>query len=332
MDHWDDHLYVAGHGGDLHTYDISDPLAPVLVDIEAGLANGWVPLVAGDYLYVADNTLGVVVFDRSDPNSPVYLTQVDAAGGAQDLTLSPDGSTLYVAVGGAGVEVFSLDDPALPASIELIDVSYSAIAVSAARGTLWAATQQDVVAIDIQVPRAPVLLNTDETQQWAMSVDADGDRAFVGDWGYASVYGADLTVSAPDVDPSTTEVHLDADGGSATLRIQNLGNASLSLLGATSDVDGLTVEVTADSVEATDEVEMRLTWSGGATGLDAEVCLATDDPDQPQQRISVSSGGGAGEYLGLAAPDFALQGLDGQTYRLSEQVGHPVVLVYFATW
>jgi peroxiredoxin len=35
---------------------------------------------------------------------------------------------------------------------------------------------------------------------------------------------------------------------------------------------------------------------------------------------------------GVPAPDFALTGLDGTVYRLSEQLGAPVLLAYFATW
>ncbi|MEC8425195.1 MAG: hypothetical protein VX000_15530, partial [Myxococcota bacterium] len=332
MAHTDDRLYVAGHSGYLHTYDISDPLAPVLLATTSGLGNGWVPLIRGDHLYVADNSLGVVVFDRSNPDAPRHLGQVGTAGGAQDLALSDDGSTLYAAVGGAGVEAFSLEDPASPASISRIDLSYSAIAVSADGDTLWAATQQDIVAIDIRDPRAPVLLNTDETRQWAMSVDADGGRAYVADWGFASVYAADLDAAAPDLDPSTTEVHVDAAGGTATLWLTNLGNDDLALLGATSSAQGLTAAVSAETVAPGSRAWMRVQWAGGGATLDAEICLATNDPDEPQQRISVRSGGSAGQHLGLAAPDFALRGLDGQVHRLSEQIGHPVVLVYFATW
>jgi len=41
---------------------------------------------------------------------------------------------------------------------------------------------------------------------------------------------------------------------------------------------------------------------------------------------------GTGVALGNDAPDFVLEDLDGNSHRLSEQLGHPVVLVFFATW
>jgi hypothetical protein len=36
--------------------------------------------------------------------------------------------------------------------------------------------------------------------------------------------------------------------------------------------------------------------------------------------------------VGDPAPDFALEDLHGARWRLSEQLGHPVVLTYIATW
>ena len=36
--------------------------------------------------------------------------------------------------------------------------------------------------------------------------------------------------------------------------------------------------------------------------------------------------------MGFRAPDFALQAMDGKTYRLSELAGRPVLINYWATW
>jgi cytochrome c biogenesis protein CcmG/thiol:disulfide interchange protein DsbE len=39
-----------------------------------------------------------------------------------------------------------------------------------------------------------------------------------------------------------------------------------------------------------------------------------------------------GPQVGLRAPDFSLQTLDGKPFRLSEMVGRPVLINYWATW
>ena len=328
-----DHLYVVTHGGELVTFDASSPDLPVEVARTGGLANAWQPLAAGDRLYVADNTAGVVVFDRSDPAAPAHVATVEAQGGVQELAISDDGSTLYAAVGGAGVEVFSLADPDAPVSTGLIDLHYSVLSIDTDGDVLWAANQQDVAAIDISRPRSPAPLGTKETRQWAMHVAAAGGQAWVGDWGWLASYAVDADAVEPDVDPASTSLYLAEEGGEIELSIANLGAGELNLLGATSDDDRVTLAVSDAVVAPGESALLRVTYSGGG-GLDAELCLSTNDPDEPLQTLSVVDGGdvSSGAYLGTAARDFEVGGLDGQRYRLSEQLGHPVVLVYFATW
>ena len=77
-----------------------------------------------------------------------------------------------------------------------------------------------------------------------------------------------------------------------------------------------------------ERAKVRPEWEGGEN-LDATVCLASDEPTLEL----VASGNQDGNpALGTAAPDFTLQGLDGETYTLSEQLGRPVFIAYFATW
>ena len=52
---------------------------------------------------------------------------------------------------------------------------------------------------------------------------------------------------------------------------------------------------------------------------------------EPTLTLTLTAGV-VGDYLGQAAPDFALTDLNGDTHRLSEQLGAPVLLAYFATW
>ncbi len=325
-------LWVTTHAGELVTFDLSDPDAPAELGRVDGLGNPWLPLAAGDRLYIADNTLGIGVVDVSDPRAPALLGTVEAAGGVQDLALSEDGSTLYAAVGSAGIEVFSLDDPDAPASAGTVNLHYAVISVAVDGDTLWAADQQDVVALDIGDPRAPVVRNTRQTEQWAMHLAASGGVAWVADWAWVEGYRLLDGVTAPDADPSTGQLFLADDGGTATFELANLGSAPLAILGASADDDRLSLEADRLTVEPGESAALRLSYAGGG-GLEATLCLATDDPDEPTQEIAVVDGAsGDGLGLGSPAPDFTLSGLDGRSYTLSEQLGRPVVLAYFATW
>ena len=186
-----------------------------------------------------------------------------------------------------------------------------------------------MVAFDISTPSDPVLINTEPTQQWAMHVTASEGLAYVADWGYLAVYEADDAVKSPDVALGSDRVFL-APGEALTLSVANLGAGDLSLVGAAVSGAALTVEATADTLTSGERGQLRLT--APADDFDeATVCIASNDPDNPVQEITVV-GGQTENGVGSAAPDFTLTDLDGVSHTLSDQRGKPVVLVYFATW
>jgi hypothetical protein len=322
-------LYLTTSAGELVVYDVTDPQNPKETSRVSGLSHPWRPAVQGTHIYVSDNTAGVVVYDASTPSSPSLLGAFEATGGVQEIAFSPDGGTLYAAVGGAGVEVFSLEDPAAPVSLGTISVNYSVISVDTAGGLLWAANQQDVVAFDISQPREPSLVNTEQTEQWAMHIAARDNRVVVADWAYLHIYEADPSIIAPDMAPSSTKVYL-PEGGSVSLSVSNLGGGPLSLLGG--EAPGVLVESDRTTIGSGRQASIRLSFTGAAA--DTVACLSSDDPDEPDHYIEIvaTEPGGPGAGVGSAAPDFTLEDLDGQSLTLSDQRGKPVVLAYFATW
>ena len=73
--------------------------------------------------------------------------------------------------------------------------------------------------------------------------------------------------------------------------------------------------------------------SGGEDTVDAELCIGTNDPDETTLIVPIgSTSSGSSVLIGEPAPDFNLNDLEGKPYVLSEQLGHPIVLCYFATW
>jgi len=329
----DDVLWITSHIGELYTYDVTDPFKPFMYDHIDGLGNPWEPKRLGDRLYVADHTLGVVVVDVTDQTKPVVGEAVEASGGVQDIAFDALGSTMYAAIGGGGVEIFSLDDPDVPESLGTISLDYSVISVAVDDAVLWAANQQDIVALDISDPRSPTIINTEQTEQWAMHVTAGSGYAFVADWAYLGIYSLDPDVIAPDLNPSSTQLYLSGDDETATVALHNLGSDTLEIYGASASDDSLTIRATQLSIEPGGEALVQVEGDGSVEDLVAEVCISTNDPDEPTQTIDVVGGSGAGDNgLGSEAIDFSLTDLDGETHVLSEQQGRPVVLIYFATW
>jgi len=327
-----DNLFVVDKAaGQLAVYDTTVPSNPRLSREVEGLSAPYAPFVQGDRLYVADNTLGIVVFDISSPDSPVRLGAVETGASVQDLDFSADGATMYAAAGGAGVQVWALDDPDQPALVDTLPLAYSVLSVATGDGLLWAVDQQDVVAIDISTPRAPLVLNAHETGQWSMHVAAVDNQAWVADWAWMRGYAAS-GAAVGDLDPATDTLYLDPEGGSAELKLANLGGAEVTIAGIEVGDTRVSWEATGSVVDPGTTSTVTLSWEGGEP-FETSVCIASDDPDTPVQEVALVSSPAEGRTgVGSIAPDFALQDLDGNTHRLSDQRGRPVVLAYFATW
>ena len=182
-------LYVVTHGGQLITYDLSDPATPVEIHRADGLANGWQPTVVGDWLYVADNTAGVVVYrsPTAGPRPSPARSRPPADPGAGRI-----GGRLRALRGrGGGVEAFRLSNPAFPTSIGRTNPHTSAISVdvgdmgAATRQTWWPSTSRcRCTGSDLQ------------TRQWARHAPpADTGPAGIADESHAA--DSDLAVSTP---------------------------------------------------------------------------------------------------------------------------------------
>lgn len=315
-----DRLWVTVRDEGVRAYDVSDPTAPALLASAPGLSAPWELTSSGDgWLYAADNTLGVVPIDIRDPDAPVVGTPVPLDGVALHVRYA-DGR-IYAAAGGAGVSVLDATDRAAPKVTTRVTTGGSAVMSDVADGRLWVADHEGLAVYDLSGDD-PTPLQVEQTEQFALAIDAEGSRAFVGDWNLFEVWALDDALDAPALDAPSDEIRL--EGGAGQLVITNRGSGALTLSGATAE--GATIEVERDVLSPGDSATLRLT--GAVAG--AALCLASDDPDEPVRSFTLTESGEP--PVGEAAPDFALQGLDRTTYRLSEQLGHPVLLVYFATW
>ncbi len=334
LDRGGDHLYVADIDGSVDVYNVFDELVPVFTSTVEGLGRPWDVEVGTGAAYVADGALGLVALDLADPSRPTVAAAVASGGAPVRIAEDTDG-TLYVAAGAGGLEVYDTTDPLLPVRVAQVDVGGSALDVAVHGGLVGVTTQEAVVLLDIGragSPASPLPFAYEETEQFAMAIDAADGRWVVGDWNILGVWelGPD---PAPAIDLSVGVVAFLDTAETRELRVVNRGSTALDLAGI--DVPpGVGARVSRASIPPGEAATLALSWDG-TTPLDRDtpLCIASDDPSRTFVRLGLSSGNaGDGKALGQNAPDFALADLDGTVHRLSDQLGHPVVLAYFATW
>lgn len=323
-------LYVASTEGTVEVYDAQTPENLTHHRSVPGLDRPWDLHVVGSVAYVADGGRGVVALDLSDPGSPVIAGEADTEGIPIRLT-SNGGEALYVASGAGGVEVYDISDPLAPVRMGAVDVGGGAQDVAVDGTLLGVATQEAVVLLDLADPLGPTPFAYQETEQYAMTLDAADGLWTVGDWNILGLWRAG-TGLAPAIDPSLDTIAFLDGGETRELTITNRGAATLTLAGIELP-DGVTGQVSRVAIEPGKQARLALSWEGTGNLVDKTACIASDDPGRPTVSLELTSGlSGEGKAVGQQAPDFTLQDLDGNTHRLSEQRGHPVVLAYFATW
>jgi hypothetical protein len=198
-------------------------------------------------------------------------------------------------------------------------------------------SHQDLVVIDVSDRGNPVPLGKQDHNQFGLAVQAVGDRVYVGDWAFLSVWDVDTSLRSPEADLQSSEIFFYDGVGSKSLEVTNLGADTLLLLGATLGDDRVTVAATKTEIEPGESSTLVLTFTDTRQypSLDTELCLATNDPDEPVVILPVqttSNDGQADLAVGQPAPDFTLTDVDGNLHRLYDNLGKPVVLAYFATW
>ncbi len=325
-----DRLYVSSRtDGTIHVLDVSVPTAPVeLGTSNKGLSSPWdlTPIVDG-WTYAADNDLGLVPIgvdgDSATIGEPVPL---DGA----TLHAAVDGDLLYVSLGSKGVAVLDRSDPAAPVEIARIDVGGSAVMAWAEGGWLWVVDHEGVGAWDVSEPSAPMPRGYEITEQFALAVRSEGTRAWVGDWNWMAGFDLDADAVAGELDVASDTITVPVDGGEATLEVTNRGGGTLHLTGARAVDSRISVLAETATLEPGASTTLKVVYEGG-DDLDTTLCLSSDDPDGPTTELTLQAGDS--DYgLGSYAPDFTLTDVDGNDFTLSDHLGEPVMIAFWASW
>ena len=335
LDAHDDRLYITNINGSIDIFNVAVPDAIAFsATISDGLERPWDILVTEGAAYVADGGAGLVTLSLADRDAPTHTATVESEGQPVRLVQDDDGY-LYVASSSAGLEIFETSDPLAPTRVAVIDVGGGALDVEVHDGVVGVTTQEAVVLYDVGragTPEAPVPLAYEETELFAMALTADDGRWVVGDWNILSVWnlGPD---PAPSLDVSSHGVAFLDEAETRTFRITNRGSAELEVTGLALP-PGMEAVIDMPTLAPGEVAQVQVSWDG-VTDIPrgSSICIASTDPGVPQFELTTGTGAtGEGNAIGQNAPDFALEDLDGNLHRLSEQRGHPVVLAYFATW
>jgi len=308
--------------------DISDRQKPRVDQRVGGLGRPWNVEADESAIYVADHEHGLVVMERSTANRPSPV-ETHSIGGVQAISMNS--SVLAAAAGSDGVALFSREDPLALKPLSTVDLGTFVIDVAVDGDVLWAVTHERVHAIDIQDPESATPIASRTTPYWAMAVAAQDDEAWVGDWGAIRGFTVNASLPAADIDVQVSEMLLDSKGETVSLLVHNRGRDTLEIDAVGAQDTTLQVSTLSElDVPSGAELRLELEWRGGE--VDTLLCIRSNDPDEPIATVRLHTGGATHPLVGQPAPDFSLIDLEGNEHRLSDQLGHPVVLSYFATW
>ncbi len=316
-------MVMVAQGEYLQIFDISNPIAPVLLatELDTGAVFRHIK-ISGNYAYVAGGEVGLVVFDITDPANPSLAGKYDTPGIAFRLDVAAD--VAYVLDQGNGIIVFDVSDPTDPLPMTTIpDAGVSRSLTVNGDKLYWALDGNGVRVVDISTPANPSILSIYDTPGHAYDVAVAGELAFVADFGSGlqvlkvadqmnlRLAGAAVTAGQSNGIFVAGNYAYIADGSSG-LKVMDVSNRFDPVLVGTAPCNG-----SANAVSVTGN------WAflacAGTFGLQV---YDVSTPDAPVARTGVSTVGDAknlfiqGNYLYLAA------GSDGlQVYDIESEMG-----------
>lgn len=188
------YCYTGAYGGStIQTFDVSDPTAPVSVDVLAVPTYPGEMVVSGAYLYCTFTfTSQLRIFSLADPAHPAFVGAV--ALGNKCLGLAVRGNYAYVPVelgGSMKLYVVDVSTPSTPSIAGISDllgasVSEGHVALSTIQPNYaWvtavkSGTSHELSVVDISNPGAPLLAQTLSIGHTPYCISIYGSYAFVG--------------------------------------------------------------------------------------------------------------------------------------------------------
>jgi len=179
-----DGVLYRSNGGYFETVDVTDPMAPVVLDrVLVNTAVVHDVALDGDRAYVFavrspfPTGAGVYVVDISDPAALVLLGR---AVGQAAFGGTARGNYVFAGAAGAGISVYDVSNPAAPQRITSLNVGGSVLKTALNENTLYAsAGAGGFRVVDVSNPAAPVLVGSLATDGFATNVAYANGVAYV---------------------------------------------------------------------------------------------------------------------------------------------------------
>ena len=336
-------LYVAAHEAGLLIFQVGSDGTLTPHGTVGDLQNAWKPVVDPEHerLFVADAQGGVVAYDIRDPIAPRFTGRVTTQGTTKDLAVGR--RYVYAASGTAGVEVIDTGAPGAMEKIGRVDTPGSALGIALEGPRLVVADWGPTFVFDISAPAQPALMGHQKAHDLTGAPNAAGrildvfvreGRLFAAEWNGLEVHQLIIDADAPDLlAPRQLTFPRTPVGGEEALgmTLRNVGRRPLQVHRIITP-SSLSVEPTQFSLDPGRQRLVTITFRPvDLRAIRATVTIISDDPDEAEMVVPVSANE-PGLHAGDEVPDLEMLTLDGQTLRLSELRGQPVLLAYFATF
>lgn len=328
-------LFSTAHRNGVYIFEILETgelnrIGHLYAEIENAIALD----IQNDFLYIANGIGGIVVYDISVPESPVFVSQINTTGAAQDIDISGDNA--IVAVGGLGVDIIDFSDPANPEFITNITGIGSAFNLSVENGLAYVARWETVEIIDVSDPQNPVLAGWEDTRTRAMGLTVSDSIIYVADWSFLEIYRfgesrqQDIHLDLTDIDMGDVEPGEIID---TTFYVYNTGGITLNIHNISGMNNGFSVEPTNAVIPADSSFEFQLFFEPvNDEYVFANIMIQSDDPDESVKSFRAFGNGSLRLNIGDPAPDFTHLGIDNREYTLSDYYGQVILIAFFASW
>jgi hypothetical protein len=327
---YENNLYVAAHDDGIVTVNVTNPYSPIVTGTyELENSACWNVESVGNFLLVANGHHGFSVVLVGEELSEVAT--INLPGLANDIVL--DGQVAVVSLGASGIATIDVTIPHNPALLDIHPSMGNAWGMGISDHKVAVGSWRVLEVFDVSDPQNIELIGWENTRTWAMGADIQDFGAYdviaVADWEGITTYrlGSD---PGPDIDVYPQRLDFGATSGADTVvTIKNTGTTALEIeyVDTPPGIEAIPVSFSVNPGESYD-----LTLHATGTAVYGYITYNSNDPDESAFRQYVYANNNGFPQVGSVAPDFTLQGTDGNTYTLSDLRGNVIYLEFGGGW